>query len=114
MHEMALTQSVVDMVAERTVGHRVSVVRLKVGALAGVVADSMLFCFDVATAGTPLEGAALVIDEVRGRARCLTCAEQFSVDDLILLCPCGSADVRIVEGKELLVTSVEMEQQPCA
>jgi hydrogenase nickel incorporation protein HypA/HybF len=114
MHEMALTQSVVDMVAERTVGRRVSVVRLRVGALAGVVADAMLFCFDVATAGTPLEGSILVIDEVRGRARCLTCADEFYVDDLILLCPCGSADVRIVEGKELLVSSVETEQQPCA
>ncbi len=114
MHEMALTQSVVDMVVERTAGRRVATVHVTVGALSGVVADAMLFCFDVATTGTPIEGAALEIAGVPGRARCQTCDLDFAVDDLILLCPCGSADVRITEGKELLVTSVELEEQPCA
>ncbi len=114
MHEMALTQSVVDMVVERTAGRRVSTVHLTVGALSGVVADAMLFCFDVATTGTAIEGATLEIEPVPGRAHCQSCGEEFSVDDLILLCPCGSADVRITAGKELLVTSVELEAQPCA
>ena len=41
MHELAITQSVVDMVVERTAGRRVGLVRLEVGALSGVVPDAM-------------------------------------------------------------------------
>lgn len=113
MHELAITQSVVDMVVERTAGRRVASVRVQVGRLSGVVADAMRFCFDVATAGTALEGAALEIDETAGRAACRTCSDEFDVSDLILLCPCGSADVRVVAGKELRVTSVEMREERC-
>ena len=114
MHEMAIMQSVVDMVVERTAGRTVVSVQLQVGRLSGVVADAMLFCFDVATAGTPLDGAVLEIDQVEGRASCRTCGNDFDVDDLILLCPCGSADVRIVAGRELLVTSVKMMEESYA
>jgi len=114
MHELAITQSVVDMVVDKTAGRRVTSVRLQIGTLAGVVADAMRFCFDVAAAGTPLDGATLVIDETPGRAACRTCGAEFDVDDLILLCPCGSADVAVLTGRELLVTSVELQAEPCA
>ncbi len=114
MHELAITQSVVDMVVDRTAGRQVASVQVQVGRLSGVVADAMRFCFDLATAGTPLAGAALEIDEVAGRATCRSCGAEFEVSDLILLCSCGSADVGIVAGKELRVTSVKMVEQPCA
>ena len=32
----------------------------------------------------------------------------FTVDDLILLCPCGSADVEVSSGRELQIMSVEV------
>lgn len=114
MHELAITQSVVDMVVERTTGRRVTSVHVQIGRLSGVVADAMLFCFDVATADTALEGARLEIEETEGRAVCRTCCDEFDVPDLVLLCPCGSADVRIVAGRELLVTSVGMAAESCA
>ena len=55
MHELAITQSVVDMVRDRTADRRVSTVRVQVGRLSGVVPDAMLFCYELVTAGTPLE-----------------------------------------------------------
>jgi hydrogenase nickel incorporation protein HypA/HybF len=114
MHEVAIMQSVVDMVVERTAGRPVAAVQLRVGALSGVIVDALHFCFDVVTLGTPLEGSVLEIQEVRGRGACRSCGAEFNVDDLILLCPCGSADVRIVAGRELLVTSVEIVEESCA
>ncbi len=114
MHELAITQSVVDMVVERTAGRRVASVQVRVGKLSGVVADAMRFCFDLATVDTPLEGAELEIEAVPGQASCRTCGSEFEVSDLILLCHCGSADVRIIAGDELLVTSVEMVEESCA
>lgn len=110
MHELAITQSVVDAVIQRTREARVSCVRLRVGQLSGVVPDAMRFCFDLVTDGTPLAGARLEIDEPGGRARCRTCADEFAQSDLILLCGCGSADVEVVAGRELAVASVELAE----
>ena len=114
MHELAITHSVVDMVRDRTAGRRVSTVRLQVGRLSGVVPDAMQFCYELVTAGTPLAGSMLEIEQTPGQARCRTCGDHFALPDLILLCPCGSADVELVTGKELRVISVTIEAQPCA
>ncbi len=108
MHELAIAESVVAAVLERTEDRRVSVVRLRVGRLAGVVPDALSFCFELAAAGTPLAGAELEIVEAHARAHCRTCTADFTLDDPILLCGCGSADVQLVSGRELSVTSVEV------
>ncbi len=108
MHELSIAESVVDAVLERTGDRRVTCVRLTVGTLAGVVPDALTFCFELATAGTALEGAELEIVQLPGRAHCRRCNQDFQKDDLILLCECGSADVDVVAGRELSVTSVEV------
>jgi hydrogenase nickel incorporation protein HypA/HybF len=108
VHELAIAESVVCSVVERTGERPVSVVRLRVGSLAGVVPDALSFCFDLAAAGTPLAGAALEIVEERGRAHCRSCTADFVVEDSILLCNCGSADVALLSGRDLLVTSVDV------
>jgi hydrogenase nickel incorporation protein HypA/HybF len=106
MHELAITQSVVDAVTERTGTAPVASVRLRVGRLAGVVPDAMTFCFELVTAGTPLEGAALEFDRPEGRGRCRTCGADLELPDPVLLCACGSADVEVLAGRELAVASV--------
>ncbi len=108
MHELAITQSVVDTVLQRTGTQPVTVVRLQVGRLTGVVPDAMRFCFELATEGTPLQGATLQIEQPAGRAHCRTCGDDFDLADMFLLCPCGSADVELLNGRELYVTSVEV------
>jgi hydrogenase nickel incorporation protein HypA/HybF len=110
MHELAITQSVVDAVTERTGDARVTTVRVRVGRLAGVVPEAMRFCFELVTAGTPLDGAALEIEQPAGRGRCRACGATFVLADLILLCPCGSADVDVVAGRELAVASVVLAE----
>ncbi len=109
MHEMAITQSVVQSVAERCEGHQVDQVTLLIGRLSGVVGDSVRFCFDLCTMGTELEGATLEIVDVPGRARCRDCEELVELPDFIALCPCGSADLEIVAGQELLIQKVEVK-----
>ena len=108
MHELAITQSVVDAVTERTGSAPVACVRVRVGRLAGVVPDAMRFCFELVTAGTPLEGAALEIEQPEGRGHCRTCGQDVALAEPILLCDCGSADVEVVAGRELAVASVVM------
>jgi len=66
VHELAIIQSLVDLVAERTVGRQVVAVNVRVGTASGVVADSMAFAFEVVTMETPLADARLVIEETEG------------------------------------------------
>lgn len=108
MHEMALTQSVVEAVCEHAAGRRVCSVKLEVGALCAVVPDAMTFCFDLATEGTVAAGARLDIDMRPGLARCRSCAMEFELPDPILLCPCGSADVEVTAGRDLRILSMEV------
>jgi len=108
VHELAITQSVVDAVGEHAAGARVSRVNVRIGKLSGVVPDAMRFCFELVTEGTALQGAELVIDEPTGNARCRSCGGRFALADLILLCPCGSADVEVTSGRELTVQSFEV------
>lgn len=108
MHEMAITQSVVDAVCEHAAGRPVRSIRLQVGRLCAVVPDAMQFCFELVTEGTVAEGARLDIEEPPGRAHCRGCDTDFPLSDLILLCPCGSADVEILAGRELRIMSMEV------
>ena len=108
MHEMAITQNVVDAVCEHAAGRTVHSVRLQVGRLCAVVPDAMQFCFELVTEGTVAEGARLEIEEPPGRAHCRGCATDFPLDDPVLLCPCGSADVEILSGRELRIMSMEV------
>ncbi|BBX70805.1 hydrogenase maturation nickel metallochaperone HypA/HybF [Mycolicibacterium psychrotolerans] len=108
MHEMAITQSVVDAVCEHAAGRRVYGVRLEIGALCALVPDSMQFCFELATEGTLAEGAQLDIDLRPGAGRCRVCGGCFVLTDFILLCPCGSADVEVLEGRDLRILSMEV------
>ena len=69
MHEPEIIESVGDAVAEHVGDAKVVRVQLEIGKLWGVVPDALRFCFDLATAETPLAGAAPDIIEIPGRAR---------------------------------------------
>jgi hydrogenase nickel incorporation protein HypA/HybF len=108
VHELAITEGLVDAVAERLPGQRVTCVRLEIGALSGVVADSLRFCFDLVTEGTNLEGATLEIAQPPATCHCRICGGDFEPDGPFALCPCGSAEVTVVTGQDLKITSVQV------
>jgi len=108
VHELAIAESVVDTVTERLAGAKVTCVHLEIGALSGVVADSIRFCFDLATEGTGLAGARLEITEPPAQCRCRACGADFQPDSPILLCPCGSPDVAVLSGEQLKIVSVQV------
>ena len=108
MHELAITEGVVQAVTERLPDATITCVNLEIGAMSGVVADSVRFCFDLVTEGTKLQGARLEISEPAARGRCRDCGSEFEPDGPIALCACGSVDVAILSGRELRITSVEV------
>ena len=108
VHELAVTQSVVEAIVGKVGDVPVDVVRLEIGVLSGVVTDSVRFCSELVAQGSGLEGARLDIDEPPGRAYCRTCGDEFTLTDPIMLCPCGSADLDISGGRQLRILSVEV------
>ncbi|MGW8782350.1 hydrogenase maturation nickel metallochaperone HypA [Streptomyces sp. NPDC055796] len=118
MHEMSIAMAVVGQVeeaAEAGGATAVTSVRLQVGELAGVVPDALAFCFELACAGTLLEGAELVTEQVPARAHCRSCTGDWAVGmPPRLVCPgCGqAADVELLTGRELQILSVHWEDGP--
>ncbi len=108
MHELAITESVVDAIVEKVGDGPISAVRLEIGKLSGLVVDSIRFCFEIVANGTGLQGARLDIDEPPGRAYCRECGDEFALDEPIMLCPCGSADLEVLSGRQLRIISVEV------
>jgi hydrogenase nickel incorporation protein HypA/HybF len=82
---------------------------LEVGALAAVLPDSLRFCFELSTEGTPLEGAALDIRRTPGRARCRACSAELVLERPFGRCDCGGTDLDWLAGEELRILEVEVE-----
>ncbi|MDZ7637949.1 MAG: hydrogenase maturation nickel metallochaperone HypA [Bryobacterales bacterium] len=114
MHELSIIQEVVAAAveaAEQNEATRVECVTLRVGALAGVVKEALLFCFDVASKDTLIEGARLEIIELPVRIHCPLCGEDSDLPGIqSFRCPaCGEAGGKILQGRELELSSMELE-----
>ncbi|GID30416.1 hydrogenase maturation nickel metallochaperone HypA/HybF [Paractinoplanes brasiliensis] len=108
MHELSIAESVVAAVCERAGDRRVHSVRMRIGAFTAVVPDAMQFCFGLAVEGTVADGARLDIEHRPGAVHCRACGADTDLADMLLLCPCGSADVAVTAGRELQIVSMEV------
>ena len=110
MHELSIADAVVTIASRHAAGRKVTRVELKVGHLRQVVPDSLMFAFELVSAGTELEGAELVIEEVPAGVRCNACAAEATLVEFPAHCSaCGSLDVEVNGGDELLVDSLDIE-----
>jgi hydrogenase nickel incorporation protein HypA/HybF len=114
MHELSIAMSMVEMAteeAERRGGVRVCALHLKLGRLSGVVKEALLFSYDVACEGTPLEGSRLVIEEVPVLVFCPACEAQTELASVQQFCCalCQAPTSQVVQGKELEVVALEIE-----
>jgi hydrogenase nickel incorporation protein HypA/HybF len=113
LHELAIAESVVQIADRHAAGRRVTKVYLKVGHLRQVVPSALAFSFELVAQGTPVEGAELALEEVPVRGKCRACGMESRLEGFPLQCrTCGGFDLQILEGEELYVESLEMEEQP--
>lgn len=112
MHELSIAQSLLEILRQHVPSAdlpHVRVVRVKVGAMAGVIPDSLAFSFTALTSDTPLRGARLEIVHIPFTIRCRECGATSAPDLGIALCPfCGSASTEIIAGTELQFTEIEL------
>ena len=112
MHELSIAQNIVETVNQYVPNVRnnsVKSVRLRIGELSGVVADSLEFCFSAITADTPLSGTTLEIERIPYTLHCLPCDKVFTSELGVVLCPaCGGNNTRVVDGIEMRVVEIEL------
>jgi hydrogenase nickel incorporation protein HypA/HybF len=114
MHELSIASSIVDAVTESAAaypGARVQEVRLRVGALASVIEDSLQFCWEITVEGTPLAGSRLVVHIQPVVAHCGACGQDGELLSLqSFRCPhCGEPVTDLRHGRELEIESIEIE-----
>jgi hydrogenase nickel incorporation protein HypA/HybF len=113
MHELGIAANIFETVREYVPLCRATAaraVRVRVGDLAGVLPDSLDFCFDALVAGTPYRACFLDIERVPARGECAECAGVFALEWPGLTCPaCGSLAIARLGGTDLQVVDIEID-----
>jgi hydrogenase nickel incorporation protein HypA/HybF len=113
MHELALARAILDTAVAHAQGRRVTRVDVTVGALRQAVPGSLAFHFEVLARGTPCDGALLSPRLTPARLRC-ACGAEWELEEPSFRCPrCGAGRTTVCGGDELLVESIEVEEDAC-
>ena len=114
MHELAVTQSILDIAqrhAAQAGAQRIVAINLTLGELTGFVDDSIQFYFDFLSKDTTAAGAKLNFERIASRIRCFECGTEYTAPDSRLwACPgCDALGGEVIAGREFSVSSIEVE-----
>lgn len=114
MHEVSLVIGLVGQLEAIAREHQARSVRrfvLQVGALSNVVPELLRDAVEVVKEDVPLiRDAECVIEEVHLRLHCRACGRTTEPESFTFGCPaCGSVEVEVQEGEQLLLMQVELE-----
>lgn len=113
MHELGVTQGIVDMAiarAREAGAKKVLDITLVIGEASSIIDDCVQFCFDFVSRETMAEGARLRFERVPLTMKCRRCGSLFSPRKEAWTCPqCKEWDAEIVKGTEFYMESIEVE-----
>lgn len=114
MHEVSIASSIIRVIEENVEPaerHRVRNVKIRIGEMAGVSADSLEFSFSALTGRSDLQQATLRMEHVPFAVRCRQCKATFSDANGRVVCPlCGGIEADILGGTELEVVEIELDE----
>lgn len=110
MHELSIAQSIVELAEETAKKEKagsIQSIEIEIGALSGVVLRALEFAMNVTIKNTMLENSKINFVIIRGVAECNNCKKEFETNKLLALCPnCEKANFKIIDGKQLRITSL--------
>ena len=114
MHELGIMTGVMESVKTAALdagADRVLKVSLSVGVMTEAVEDALQFAFDALAEADPyFEGATLEVEMIQPKSICTECGNEFTHDRFHMTCPeCGSPFLQLLEGKELQISSIEVD-----
>ncbi len=113
MHEVSIMEETLDIAIDQTKNQgakQIYHLKMRIGAVSGVVPEALTFAFDVVADNTIAQGAKLEIEIVPVQCYCSHCQQNFYPSDLVVYeCPqCGQFSYKIITGKEIELTSLEV------
>jgi hydrogenase nickel incorporation protein HypA/HybF len=115
MHELAITHSLINLVLEECRDKKIMKPRkiiTELGELSPYSKECVLFYYDLLKKEQPLiRETTLEIEAVAGRIHCNNCGNQSMIDNRYLIfCPaCDSFDVKLIQGKEFTLKTIDCE-----
>lgn len=110
MHEMAITQGIIEICEKHAHGRPVRSIDIEIGELSSVVPEAVQFCFEACSQGTLLEGAIVRISRPPGSGLCLECGKETALTALFDACRhCGAHRVTVISGEEMRVREIEVD-----
>jgi hydrogenase nickel incorporation protein HypA/HybF len=105
--------SLVEMVTEESErrGARVLAAHVRLGTLSGVVKEALMSAYEMASEGTPLDGTALVIEEIPAVIHCDVCRQDRATQpyEWFSCAVCGATVTDVISGREIELTALELE-----
>jgi hydrogenase nickel incorporation protein HypA/HybF len=112
MHEMGVSEAIVEAALRRAAGRRVSSVRVRVGGGHAMDRGALTQWFQIAAAGTVAEDAAVDLVEEPVVVRCGDCGNEAVAKDaaMTVACSrCGGVDVALAGSDEIVLESIAVE-----
>lgn len=123
MHEMPVTQGILNMALEAAAGHRVTEIYLQAGRMAAIVPSSVEIFFDHLSRDTLAEGARLHFEILPVEMACTDCGRPADLSQwaderpqvimaraIALGCACGSKRLRVTGGVSFGMVKIEVEE----
>lgn len=115
MHELSVTERILDVVLRHAAGHnvrRVATIHLRIGELSDLEDEWLQNYFNYLSRGSLAENARLVIRRTPIVLACNSCGRAFEVKKAELglsRCPdCGGSRCRLISGREYVVENMEV------
>lgn len=113
MHELGLAQNTLDLAlqtASREGAERITVLRLQVGDLSGVVPEALQFALETIVTDTPAHDARIEIERIPAVCFCADCKAEFPADGYVYHCPhCAAQGCELLRGTEMTLISMEVD-----
>lgn len=112
MHELSITESILEIALRHSDEQRITDLRLVIGELSTLVDESVQFYWDIVSEGTPAAGATLHFRRVPAQLTCQTCGHSYSPRQSLPCPACGSEEIRVVAGEEFYLEAIDVDSCP--
>ncbi len=113
MHEYSIVQALLTQcedIAAQNEAESVTKIVVKIGKMSGVEPCLLETAFNTFKEKTVCDGAEFVMNVQPLVIECKRCGVQTTLDEIYYKCPaCESLDVKVVDGEEMLLLSLEVE-----
>lgn len=113
MHELSLCQALCLELEQQAMRHgvqKISRIRLQLGCLSCVSAESLRLCFEAINKPVLYQDAELDIERLPSHATCTACGCHYTVNDWLQLCPdCGASSRQLELSETILLKEIEIK-----